>query len=132
MPRINFGKTESYSVVPDGKYLCRVQNIVEKTTKTEKEMWTVWLSIENEGDHYGNILFQNLVFDPNCAWLIKTFYEATLNKPMLGDHDCVPSDLEGKYVNVIVKGTKKYEGKDQPVISHFEPVGEKEEDYIPF
>jgi hypothetical protein len=127
MPKINWNDAEQQSsLVPDGKYLCRVKNVVEKTTKTGKKMWTVWLSIEEEGQYFGNILFHNLVFGETSLWMVKQFYEAAWGAVLVGEHECMPSDLKDNYVIVHVKGKREYEGKEQPVLSYFENTEKKD------
>jgi hypothetical protein len=127
MPNVNWDNAQGSNVViADGKYLCRVKDVVIKQTKTGKEMWTLWLVIEDEGQSYGKILFHNLVFGESSLWMVKKFYEAATGEEPKGEHDCTPNDLLDAYVIVTKKGNHEYEGKQQPNLIYFEsPHGKK-------
>jgi hypothetical protein len=133
MPKVNWDDANQSSLIPDGKYLCQVKNVIERFTKTGKEMWTIVMSVESEGPYFQNILYHNLVFGESSLWMVKMFYEAALSRSLTGESECDPSDLKDTYLFVHVKGKKLYEGKDQPILSYFESVRKKEEtDEIPF
>jgi hypothetical protein len=116
MPNVNWRDAEKRETIQDGKYLCRVKQIILKTTQTQKDMWTLHLSIEDEGDCYGKILFHNLVFGPTSLWQVRLFYEAALGEKMEGEHNCQTSDLLDHFVIVTVKGKNDF----GPILTYFE------------
>lgn len=135
MPTVDFNSVNR-SVVPDGKYLCRVHDVILKTTNTGKEMWNLHLKIEQEGEYFGQMVFHNLVFGESSLWMVKRFYEAALGREMSGTCECKTVDLIDAYVIVTVKGEKKYNEKSQPILTYFENPQKKSEnkveDEIPF
>lgn len=146
MPRVNWNDAERSENVPDAKYLCKVKTVVLKTTKTGKDMWTVHLSIQDEGQLFGKILFRNLVFEPESLWMVKAFFEACRGEEPTGEEEISTTDLLDHYVIVTVKGKNDF----GPILTYFEnpskrgetqaypkpkaigEQGEVEDDSIPF
>ena len=116
MPKINWNDAERSEIVPDGKYLCKVKNVVLKTTKTLKDMWTVYLAIQDEGPLFGKVLFHNLVFGSESLWMVKAFYEACRGEKPTGEEELNTTDLLDHYVIVTVKGKNDF----GPILTYFE------------
>jgi hypothetical protein len=115
--KVNWNDAEKSEIVPDAKYLCKVQKVVlKKTKKTGEDMWTVWLAIQDEGPLFGKVLFHNLVFGPRSLWMVKTFYEACRDEEPTGEEDLSTSDLLDYFVIVTVKGKNDF----GPILTYFE------------
>ncbi len=118
--KVNWDKAEQKSAtLPDGKYLCQVKNVVLKTTNTGKEMWVVWLDVQEEGEHFRQRLFHNLVFGDSSMWMVKHFFEAAYGRKLTGEDDVKTTDLIDNYVVVTVKGKTNY----GPILTYFEHPG---------
>ena len=132
--KVNWDKAEQKNaVLPDGKYLCQVKNVALKTTNTGKEMWVIWLDVQDEGEFFGKRLFHNLVFGDSSMWKVKEFFEAAYGRELTGVDDVKTSDLIDNYVVVTVKGKNDY----GPLLAYFEHPGAavrkaEDDDSIPF
>ena len=73
MPRVNFADIDDcqdYSPVPDGDYLCSLEEIEEKFSQNGNEMWVLkWLIID--GKYEGRKIFDQIVFTSACLPRIK-------------------------------------------------------------
>lgn len=64
MPKVNFPEVpdaQNFSPLPEGKYLCKLIEIDESTTRNDDEMWKLHFKVI-KGEYKGRILFDNLVF----------------------------------------------------------------------
>ena len=63
-------RADVYRPIPEGKYVCKMAEIEEASTKNGDEMWKLRLEVV-EGAHAGRYLFDNLVFSAAAMKRVK-------------------------------------------------------------
>lgn len=67
MPRANWNdvpdatENKGYEPIPEGRYVVKVDNVIEKVTKNGDDMWALTLKVVG-GDHGGAKIFDNITF----------------------------------------------------------------------
>lgn len=91
--------------VPQGTYLCRVQEVRTGQTRAGDERWSLRLVVA-EGQHVGKqAAWDSLVFSTRGRSRARLALQA-LGLPTRGKIDLQPSDLEGKDALVSVRPTE--------------------------
>jgi len=114
MPKVDFSKVDDvqdFVQLPDGKYLCQVNEIEEATTQYADEMWKIRFEVI-EGKYAGRFIFDNMVFSEAAMKRVK-FICSRLGLKVSGELDLTPGLLEGRkcYVSVLSEKYKNSEGK---------------------
>ncbi len=111
MPKVDWNSVEdsNYTLIPEGKYVVRIEIIEEKKTQKGDEMWKLKLNIE-EGEFAGKKLFTQLVFNDGGYGNIKKLYSAIFGSKL--PKNCETTDLIDEKVaaDVIITeyNSKKY------------------------
>jgi len=103
MPRIDFSAVEDakdFTPLPEGEYLCRVDNVEESLTGAGAEMWKLRLAVVS-GEHKGRYVFDNLVFSEKALKRAK-FVLRCLGIDVSGEIDVTREMIVGKQANVRV------------------------------
>lgn len=134
MPRINFNdvpEAGEFSPLPEGRYLCSVDNIEEDVTRDNDEMWKVKFRVE-EGPHKGRYLFDNMVFSAKAMSRVKLIC-SRLGIDVSGEVDLQPNMLIGREVLIDVEIEKYTDRSNQlkernsiPFAGYFRANGEGE------
>ena len=109
MPRIDFNTVddaEDFSPLPDGQYLCRLQDVEEALTQHGDEMWKLRFVV-TEGEHEDRYVFDNLVFSPAALKRVKLIC-SRLGLDVSGELDVTPALLKGRSCQITVD-TETYE-----------------------
>ena len=111
MPKINFNSVDEpgsqSGLVPPGRYLCRVKDVVVGTTKKGDPYWNLHLVVEENGPFYGYMLFDNVVFSIKALTRAKMIFKR-FGVDITQEREYGPDDLLNKYACVIVDGIEKY------------------------
>lgn len=73
MPKVNFPDVpdaQNFSPLPEGKYLCKIIEIDETTTRNDDEMWKLHFKVI-KGESRGRHLIDNLVFSKAAMGRVK-------------------------------------------------------------
>lgn len=147
MPRIDFSTVEDakdFTPLPEGEYLCRVDNVKEALTGAGDEMWKLRMAVV-EGEHKGRYIFDNLVFSEKALKRAK-FVCRCLGIDVSGEVDLTPDMIVGKQANVRVEleeyqddeGREKkrnrvpFAGYEKPDDETEEPTGGSSSTKLPF
>ena len=112
MPKVNFSDVDDvqdYSPLPDGRYLCRLEEANEATTQHGDEMWKLRFAVA-DGPHKGRLIFDNLVFSPAAMKRAKLIC-SRLGLDVSQEIDLTPSMLKGRTCFVAV-GTEEYQDSE--------------------
>lgn len=104
MPKIPFSKVpdaQDFSPLPEGKYLCRLEEITPANTQLGDEMWKLKFEVI-DGDYVGRHIFDNMVFSKAALPRVKLMC-SRLGMDTSQDQDFEPDDIEGKSCWVIVE-----------------------------
>lgn len=111
---VNFDKVPDASLVPEGKYLVKVKELVSKPTEAKDLMWNLRLEIIRREDgsktYAGRLLFDNLVFSEAGMSRIKLIC-GVLGIATKGRVSLKPSDFLGRLAMVDVAHRKDDKGK---------------------
>lgn len=123
----------NYVPVPPGEYLCKVKSVEVDSTKTGSVMWKLQLKIETEGQFYGSVIFDNIIFSQKAGARAKHMFKG-FGIDVSAPRDYQADELNGCYAMVTVDRFEKYhdeEGKEKEKagIAYFgyRPVELKEE-----
>lgn len=109
MPKIDFAKVDDvhdFKPLPEGKYLCRLDNVEEASTKNGDEMWKLRFEVTS-GESEGRYIFDNLVFTDPAMKRAKLVC-SRLGLDVSGELDLKPEMLMDKTV-VLAVGVEDYE-----------------------
>ena len=109
MPKIDFNTVddaEDFSPLPDGQYLCRLQDVEEALTQHGDEMWKLRFVVA-EGEHEDRYVFDNLVFSAAALKRVKLIC-SRLGLDVSGELDVTPELLQGRSCQITVD-TETYE-----------------------
>ena len=109
MPKIDFAKVDDvhdFKPLPEGKYLCRLDNVEEASTKNGDEMWKLRFEVTS-GENKGRYIFDNLVFT-NAAMKRVKLVCSRLGLDVGGELDLKPEMLMERTAVVEVT-TEDYE-----------------------
>ena len=112
MPKVDFthvDDVQDFSPLPRGKYLCRLADIEEASTKYGDEMWKLKFEVA-EGERAGRFVFDNLVFSDNAMKRVKLIC-SRLGLDVSGELDLTPDMLLGK-VAVLTVEEEEYEDNE--------------------
>lgn len=101
MPKIDFNdipENDDFNPIPEGKYLCRLEAIEEKSTKKGDEMWSLRLEVQ-DGEYNGRVIFDNMVFSSAAMKRVKLIC-SRMGIDTSGEVDLSPADLQGRMVIV--------------------------------
>ena len=110
MPKVNFPKVpdvQDFSPLPEGKYLCKIIEIDETTTRNDDEMWKLHFKVI-KGESRGRHLIDNLVFSEAAMKRVKlicsrlgldTTQEIDVTPDLLLDRKCYIEVEIQDYVN---------------------------------
>ena len=104
MPRIDFDTiddAEDYSPLPDGQYLCVLDDIEEKNTQYGDELWSLKFAVQ-EGEYEGRKIFDNMVFSEKALKRAKLIC-SRLGLDVSGEVDLTPDLLKGRAALVTVE-----------------------------
>lgn len=113
MARVDYTDTpdnQDFPILPEGEYLCEVENVGEGTTKAGDEMWSLRFRVL-QSPYLGRCVFDNLVLSehPQCKQRAKLIFKRLgfdVSQPL----DVQPMDLMGKQVYLTVE-EREYKGK---------------------
>ena len=114
MPKLNFDQVEEvqdFSPLPDGKYLCQLNDIEESSTQYNDEMWKVRFEVI-DGEDAGRMIFDNLVFSKAALKRVKLIC-SRLGLDVSGEVDLTPELLKGRkcYVSATTEEYQEEEGR---------------------
>ena len=114
MPKVDFSNVEDaqdFSPLPEGKYLCQLNDIEEASTQYNDEMWKLRLEVI-DGEHAGRMLFDNLVFSKAAMKRVKLIC-SRLGLDVSGEVDLTPELLKGRkcYVSAVTEEYQDEEGR---------------------
>ncbi|MFH1680633.1 MAG: DUF669 domain-containing protein [Candidatus Eisenbacteria bacterium] len=77
MPRLNFERKSEkrFEPLPEGKYLCQIEDIEEETTRRGDPMWRIRFVVTS-GAHRYRWIFDRLVFSEAAKERLRMFCEA--------------------------------------------------------
>ena len=106
MPQLNFGEiddAEDFTPVPIDRYLCRLSEIVERSTKNGDELWSLKWEIIT-GKYQGRFIFDNLVFSETALKRVKLVC-SRLGLDVSGEINLTPDLLTGRqaYLNIEIE-----------------------------
>ena len=109
MPKVNWNDVEekTFTLIPEGNYVVKIESVEVKETKDKDEMWKVKFNIE-EGDFKGQKIFTNLVFNDGGYGNIKKLYSVIFGTKL--PKNCETTDIIDEKVVVDVVHTE-YNGK---------------------
>ena len=121
-------------IVPKGTYICAIDDMEFKMSQaSNKPMWSVTMTIVEEGDFKGRKLFTNMSFSEKALPITKgtlmaiapEIISSTFDPKALAEEQC----LVGKTVKVKTK-IGKYEGNDKTEVASISkaPEGDLFED----
>lgn len=102
MPEVPFGEvsdTENFSPIPEGKYLCKIADVKEETTKNGNDVWKITLEV-SEGEFKGRKIFDNLIFTEKAFGRVKKLYSAIGGYDLAQARNCETSDILDQVVLV--------------------------------
>ena len=113
MPKIDFNGVDDvndFTPLPEGKYLCRVAEVEEATTRNGDEMWKLKFAIES-GPHKGRIVFDNMVFSDAAKKRVKLIC-SRLGIETSSEVDLNPDDIKGRccYLTLEIGEYEDHEG----------------------
>ncbi|MFH1680407.1 MAG: DUF669 domain-containing protein [Candidatus Eisenbacteria bacterium] len=116
MPRVNLRAERSepkFKPLPEGHYLCRVDDIEEAETRNGDAMWKIRFSI-TEGAYKERRVFDRLVFS-NAAQERLAIFCTAFGLDSTGEVDLRPEMFIGKQVFLIVRQDRytDRQGRDQ-------------------
>jgi hypothetical protein len=108
MPKVNFSQVDDlpdFEPLPDGRYLCRINDIKVASTQSGDEMWKLSLEVLR-GEWAGRRIFDNLVFSEKALSRVKLVC-SSLGVDVSGEVILEPSTIMGKRCWVEVR-TEEY------------------------
>ena len=105
MPKVNWNDVEekTFTLIPEGKYVVKIESVEIKETKNSDEMWKVKLNIE-EGDFKDQKIFTNLIFNDGGYGNIKKLYSVIFGTKL--PKNCETTDIIDEKVIVDVVHTE--------------------------
>lgn len=97
MVQINFSAIEDscgFEPIPDGRYLCEVEDVSQTTNRNGDEMWKLRFRV-TDGPYIGRAVFDNLVFSPMAHKRVKLVCR-NLGLDVSGEVDLTPEMLYSK------------------------------------
>lgn len=104
MPKIDFNKVDDvqdYSPIPEGKYLCTVENVEEARTQYQDEMWKLRFRVA-DGKYAGRIIFDNMVFSEAALKRVKLIC-SRLGIDVSKELDLTPAMVKGQSCQLTVE-----------------------------
>jgi hypothetical protein len=108
MVRINFNDVEGsreFEPIPDGTYLCMIEEVKEKFTRKGDEMWNICFRIQ-EGAYEEQCIYDNLVFSDAALKRARLFF-SSIGVDTSGQLEVTPDEVEGQRCLVSVT-TEEY------------------------
>ena len=105
MPRVNFDKVQDKfpDPLPEGKYMCQVKEIMEKTSKTSgMAFWVLKMQVV-EGEHEGEYVEDAIFFTEKSEPRLKHVVKNLTGLPLKGDFDLEQDMLLGCRAEVDVE-----------------------------
>ncbi len=117
MPKVDFSQiddVQGFEPLPEGQYVCRVEEITTTTTKSGDELWKLRLEVV-DGPFDGRYVFDNMVFSPAAMCRVKLICRC-LGVDVEGAVDLTPDHLLGRRsrVTVYVDEYEDFEGNVKP------------------
>ena len=134
MPRVDFSKvngTRDLGPLPAGKYLCRLAEVEETTTRSGDPMWRLRFEVA-KGRHEGRHIRDRVAFTPKAIKRVRALC-AALGLKAAGKVDLTPDQIEGRTccVRVRVDQYKNQDGQMTPcnevAFNGYEPAPRKDE-----
>ena len=134
MPRVDFSKvngTRDLGPLPAGKYLCRLAEVEETTTRSGDPMWKLRFEVA-KGRHEGRHIRDRVAFTPKAIKRVRALC-AALGLKASGKVDLTPGQIEGRTccVRVRVDQYKNQDGQMTPCnevqFNGYEPAPRKDE-----
>ena len=98
-------RVSDYVTVPEGTYLCRVEEVRPGVTRAGDERWSLRLVVA-EGQHVGKqAAWDGLVFSTRGRARARAVLQA-LGMPTRGKVEISPADLEGRTALVAIRPTE--------------------------
>lgn len=112
MPRIDFSKASDerkFSPLPAGRYLCRLAEVEETTTRSGEPMWRLRFTVA-KGRHEGRYIRDRVAFTPKAIKRVRALC-AALGVRAAGKGELTPEQVEGRRCYVRVR-IDQYENRD--------------------
>lgn len=103
MPIVNFEEVDDatdFSPLPDGKYVCVINDIEKTVTKSNDEMWKLKFEVCN-GTYKGRIIYDNMIFSEKALPRVKAIC-LNMGVDVSGELDLQPDMLRGQEVCIEV------------------------------
>jgi len=113
MPVVDFPavqEAQDFTPLPAGEYLCRVENIEERQTKYNDDMWNVRFAVI-DGEYIGRYIFDRITFSEAAMPRVKLFAKR-LGLDVSKRYDLTPKLALGQAIWVTVE-EDSYEKGDQ-------------------
>ncbi|MDP6929581.1 MAG: hypothetical protein QF412_07765 [Planctomycetota bacterium] len=108
------GEETDYVTVPAGTYLCRVEEVRQRSTKAGDDLWALRLLVD-EGEFQGrHAAWDNLIFSTRGRARVRRVF-AALGLPTQGKVRIEPDELAGRRAFVEVRPVAYEDGHGQTI-----------------